>query len=168
MTTHRPFIVKAVLVILLIQAAVGVVLFFALPDWTTRGQFGDMFGLVNSLFSGLAFAGLIYTIHLQQQELSLQREELQLTRVELKRSAEAQEKSEIALSSQAVASAQSARLSAINYLLAHYESELHSYKGMAFVGNDPRLERKLALEKKRAVLLSQLDALFNEISQQSQ
>lgn len=35
-----------------------------------RGQFGDMFGGITSLFSALAFAGLLYTIFLQRQELS--------------------------------------------------------------------------------------------------
>ncbi len=49
-----------------------------------RGTFGDMFGVANALFSGLAFAGLIFTILLQSQELKLQREELQLTRQEMK------------------------------------------------------------------------------------
>lgn len=44
------------------------------------GEFGDMFGAVNSLFSGLAFAGIIYTIFLQRHELKLQREELTDTR----------------------------------------------------------------------------------------
>jgi hypothetical protein len=48
-----------------------------------RGQFGDMFGAVNSLFSGLAFACLVYAIVLQRKELALQREELRLTRQEL-------------------------------------------------------------------------------------
>lgn len=48
------------------------------------GQFGDMFGAINSLFAGLAFAGLIYTIGLQRTELGLQRKELELTRAELK------------------------------------------------------------------------------------
>lgn len=32
------------------------------PNENTRGTFGDQFGAVNALFSGLAFAGLIYTI----------------------------------------------------------------------------------------------------------
>jgi hypothetical protein len=35
---------------------------------------GDSFGIVNSLFSGLAFAGLIVTIFLQRQELNESRE----------------------------------------------------------------------------------------------
>lgn len=48
-----------------------------------RGTFGDQFGAVNALFSGLAFAGLIYTIILQRSELELQREELRMTRQEM-------------------------------------------------------------------------------------
>ncbi|HCS20122.1 MAG TPA: hypothetical protein DIW47_06090 [Bacteroidetes bacterium] len=41
---------------------------------------GDLFGGVNSLFSGLAFAGLIVTLLMQKEELSLQRDELILAR----------------------------------------------------------------------------------------
>lgn len=77
----------------LILLSVGVVGLFALSWWwlaTTinnpekQGQFGDQFGAVNALFSGLAFAGLIFTIILQKKELALQREELTQTREELK------------------------------------------------------------------------------------
>ena len=39
------------------------------PDWPTRGQFGDLYGSLNALFSGLAFAGLLCTMWLQQQQL---------------------------------------------------------------------------------------------------
>ncbi len=46
------------------------------------GTFGDMFGSVNALFSGLAFSGVIIAIVLQSQELQLQREELEATRKE--------------------------------------------------------------------------------------
>jgi len=56
---------------------------FILYDSPDRGTYGDMFGAVNSLFSGLAFAGLIFTIYLQKNELGLQRKELELTRLEL-------------------------------------------------------------------------------------
>ena len=51
------------------------------PTW--RGTFGDQFGAVNALFSGLAFAGLIYTIILQRRDLKLQRRDLKLQREEL-------------------------------------------------------------------------------------
>lgn len=40
------------------------------------GQFGDMFGGITALFSGLAFAGLIFTLFVQKKELQYQREEL--------------------------------------------------------------------------------------------
>lgn len=50
-------------------------------EW--RGTFGDMFGTVNALFSGLAFAGLIITMIMQHEELKLQREELKQTNTEL-------------------------------------------------------------------------------------
>lgn len=49
-----------------------------------RGAFGDKFGFVNSLFSGLALTGIIISIYFQQKELSLQREELIETREEFK------------------------------------------------------------------------------------
>jgi hypothetical protein len=37
------------------------------------GSFGDSFGAVNALFTGLAFAVLIYTIYQQQRQFSLER-----------------------------------------------------------------------------------------------
>lgn len=41
----------------------------SLPD---RGQFGDSFGVLNSLFTGLGFAGLLVTIALQQKQIHKQ------------------------------------------------------------------------------------------------
>ncbi len=69
-------------------------------DLAHSGQVGDTFGAVNALFSGLAFAGVIYAILLQKQELQLQRRELEETRTELARSARAQEESQKALVAQ--------------------------------------------------------------------
>lgn len=57
-----------------------------------QARFGDMFGAVNTLFSGLAFAGIIYTILLQRNELALQRKELRDTRTELKLTRKAHQK----------------------------------------------------------------------------
>jgi hypothetical protein len=53
-------------------------------NWSDRASFGEMFGAANTLFSGLAFAGVIYAILLQRRELELQRVELKMTREELK------------------------------------------------------------------------------------
>ena len=46
--------------------------------------FGDTAGATNGLFSALAFAGVVFAIFLQRNELQLQREELKQTRAELK------------------------------------------------------------------------------------
>ncbi len=63
-----------------------------------RGQFGDMFGGIDALFSAFAFAGIIFVILVQKKELSLQRHQLTLARNEMRslrmeyvRSSEAQE-----------------------------------------------------------------------------
>lgn len=39
------------------------------------GTFGDQFGAINALFTGLSFAAIIITLRLQQQELNAQRRE---------------------------------------------------------------------------------------------
>lgn len=59
-----------------------ILLNFCFPDWSESGSFGDSFGAINSLFSGLALLGIIWTIYLQRNELTLQREELKKTREE--------------------------------------------------------------------------------------
>ena len=53
-------------------------------DLQDRGTFGDKFGFINSLFSGLALTGIIISIYFQQYELKLQRKELADTRNEFK------------------------------------------------------------------------------------
>lgn len=55
-------------------------------EWSTAkvGQFGDMFGAVNALFSGLAFWGLIITIRQQRDDLKLQSKELKETKEEFR------------------------------------------------------------------------------------
>ncbi len=49
-----------------------------------RGQFGDMLGCVNSLFSGLAFAGFLFAILLQMEQLRHQRKGLEDTRLQFR------------------------------------------------------------------------------------
>ncbi|EIK44158.1 hypothetical protein O59_003239 [Cellvibrio sp. BR] len=48
------------------------------------GVFGDSFGALTALFSGLAFAGLLVTIFNQREDLGLTKEELRLTREDIK------------------------------------------------------------------------------------
>jgi hypothetical protein len=85
--------------------------------WETRSQFGEAFGAIEALFSGLAFAGLIYTIALQRKELQLQRKELRLTRKELRRTATAQEQAEASLRQQSETMLLTARLTVMTSLI---------------------------------------------------
>ncbi len=78
----------------------GLLSWYFFKNWSRSASFGDTFGAINSLFSGLALAGIIYTIYLQKTELSLQRKELKYTREELKRTAIAQEDSAKSMSTQ--------------------------------------------------------------------
>jgi Putative phage abortive infection protein len=49
-----------------------------------RGVYGDMFGAANSVFSGLAFAGVVYAIFLQRHEVEIAKEEISRTKQILK------------------------------------------------------------------------------------
>ena len=62
------------LVALLWLANMGVKLCF--DSWSDAGTFGDQFGAVNALFSGLAFIGLIYTIIQQTESIQQQTKSL--------------------------------------------------------------------------------------------
>lgn len=130
-----------------------------------RGLFGDSFGGLNALISGLAFAGIIYTILLQQsqlkiqrEELILQRKELELTRKELKRSAEAQEKSEIALSKQAQNLELSSQISMITALFRSYHDILKTDSNLHW-------ETKQEMRDKMSALSIKLEKLSNRIQE---
>lgn len=58
-----------------------------ISEWSVSkaASLGDSFGILSSLFSGLAFAGLIVTIVMQNKTLKAQMEELELARKEYKR-----------------------------------------------------------------------------------
>ena len=75
--SNRVVIIMFVLVIFLWSMS-AVFIYTYLNTWQERGTFGDLFGAVNALFSGLAFAALIYTIILQREEISQNREEIKL------------------------------------------------------------------------------------------
>jgi len=72
------WIIPAIIILLVVGSCSAT--WYFLVDVNTRGTFGDMFGVTNAFFSGLAFGGVIYAIILQRRELQLQREELKDTR----------------------------------------------------------------------------------------
>ena len=73
----------------------GAWLWSSLPEPLEHGQvagtWGDSFGGLTALFSGLAFWGVIAALLLQMQELRLQREEIRDSKTQLRRQADAME-----------------------------------------------------------------------------
>ncbi len=95
----------------LVILAITLVMFFTACDATAArwGQFGDAFGTVNALFSGLALLGVVYAILLQREDLELQRKDLRA-------SIKAQEDAALAQANQARIAAMTAALSAKQYI----------------------------------------------------
>lgn len=125
----------------------------ALPNWSDRGTVGDMFGAVNALFSGLAFAALIYTILLQREEIKTNRKEIELNRKELKKSTQAQIKSQQALNEQVTQSQLSSKLQAMSTMINYYNTQ---------IANQNNAEALITLAKeKRRKLISSIDELID-------
>ncbi len=68
---------KAALLVMGIWSASAFGLYIFTEDYSKSGTFGDSFGVLNTLFSGLAFAGIIVSIKMQNDEMREQRKELQ-------------------------------------------------------------------------------------------
>ena len=133
----------------------------ALPEWSERAALGDMFGAVNALFSGLAFAGILFTLHFQRQELSVQREELsaqreelKLTREELARTASAQECTHEALTLQLGAMRTTAKLQALSSLIEAYGHKIEK---------SPQAQHKKTLRANRLKFVDSLENLLSEL-----
>lgn len=146
---------KMIILILILWALSIVFIVFGLDNWSDRGTFGDAFGAVNALFSGLAFAGLIYTIVLQKEDLKIQRNEITLNRVELKKSALTQKKSEKALEEQVLQMKIAAKLNALKTLIDYYNIQI------ANASNTPEIITKAKLRRKEAI--QEIDVLIDRI-----
>ena len=99
-----------------LQALVAYAVIRFVPGWPTRGQFGDTFGVTNALFSGLALAGLIGTIVLQQEQIEDQRRD----------SADIRAEADADLKNQKRA----ALLSLLGPLIEYYDSRLTKLEGL--------------------------------------
>jgi len=107
------FLILAIAVVLWV--GYGLVVPRLFMDWQKSSQFGDMFGGIGALFSGLALSGVVVAILMQKEELELQRDEL-------RRSVAAQTSSSESLGKQIDVMQLSAQLNALSALLAFYAS----------------------------------------------
>lgn len=145
-------------------------IYFGFNNWSERGAFGDLFGSINALFSGLAFAGLIVAILLQRQELQLQREELQETRQELARTADAQENNlqlstkyhEENLRQSIQSHTHNTRFDTLNSLLMAYSTILNPQSGMKNRNIDNNDLNEEIIKKKFLKTLNEIEEIMEE------
>lgn len=76
------------LLVIVLAVVYGITIKCAAGGFENTGTFGDTYGALNTLFSGLAFAGIIASIWMQHEELKLQRKELELQRKEMAKQAQ--------------------------------------------------------------------------------
>lgn len=147
---------KLILLVVIIWGLSAFAIMLGLGNWSDRGTFGDLFGAVNALFSGLAFAGLIYTIIQQKEDLELQRKEIAENKSELKKSARAQERSQKALKEQVEQMKIAARLNALKTLIDYYNIQI----------SNPNNSEEIILKAKerRKETIREIDQLINRIS----
>lgn len=119
-TNFWSWILIAILIVLLLFIGFWLLNRYWYEVPSTAAEFGDSFGMANTIFSALAFSFLIVTAVMQKKELELQREELSETRKELKKSADAQNASQKALNTQV-------RVMSKQALLTSYQSLLDTY-----------------------------------------
>jgi hypothetical protein len=146
-------LIKMSFFVVLIWLISGVIIYYSAENWSDRGAVGDLFGAVNALFSGLAFAALIYTIILQREEIRLNRSEIELNRKELKKSVVVQQSSQKALREQVTQTHLTAKINAMSTVINYYNTQVSN------VNNSPELIDKA--RTKRRELIKQMDDLID-------
>ena len=111
------------------------------PTTDEHGTFGDLFGAINALFSGLAFLGVIIAILLQKDELEEQRKEIKQSRI-------AQNKSAIALGKQSALSGLMAKLEAVNHILASLDRQITRVKNSGKYDATARIDELIVKQQK--------------------
>ena len=154
-TSISPFVIGSIIIVIIWLLSILLMDFLFDNSFNENSAwFGDSFGAINSLFSGLAFAGIIYTILLQRNELQLQRQELRETRQELKRSADAQEKSEAAFTKQIEIMNKTAIINGLSSVADYYSVQM-SYT------NDP--SEKYMHKRHTDDVVARINSLINEM-----
>ncbi len=149
-------LLKLILLVVFIWGLSAVLIIAFLSEWSNRGAFGDLFGAVNSLFSALAFAVLIYTIILQHEQIKQNREEIILNRKELEKSSKLQRKSQSVLVQQVEQTHLSAKMNAMRTLVDYYNNQILNPK------NTEDLIEKA--KQKRKQIIIQIDELIDGLS----
>ena len=149
-------LIKLIVFVILIWGASAILIILLLSEWSERGNFGDLFGAVNALFSALAFAVLIYTIVLQREEIKQNREEIVLNRKELQKSSKLQRKAQEVLIQQVEQTHLSAKMNAMRTLVDYYNNQILNPKS-----NEDVIEKA---KQKRKLIIIQIDQLIDGLN----
>lgn len=136
--------------VILAWIATFLFMFFIFNDWGSRGQFGDMFGALNVLFSGFAFAALYFTISLQQKQLKQQGEQIELQRQDLRLQREEMAASRGELARQANAQDALTRATVAQVRVASFNAEIEAHK--LWIDTPNRLNVHNSIQKTAAKL----------------
>ena len=149
-------LIKLIFLVVLIWALSAWLIMFFVSEWSERGTFGDLFGAVNALFSGLAFAVLIYTIILQREEIKENRREIVLNRKELQKSGKIQLKSQEVLIRQVGQTHLSAKMNAMRTIVDYYNNQISNPKSSEEVVE--------MAKRKRKHIITQIDELIDGLN----
>jgi len=100
-----------------------------MPSADSPGVFGDQFGSINSLFTGLAFVALLFTIYQQSHDLKIQQSDLALSLEEMRKSADAQ-------TAQVRINTLSSLLSSLPLLIREEENRVNHIASSSTIGSD--------------------------------
>lgn len=152
--------VKLFLGVIILWILCFILVLFVVPKLSDSGLFGDSFGVLNTLFSGLAFVGVIIAIFMQKEELSLQREEVKMQRIETARLADTQEKSTKIFAIQAEAMRTSANIGGLSASLdAVNKSIEEESQDSGLFSRGPKM---MALKEKRVKIEEKLLDISDE------
>lgn len=128
------------------------------PDWSTRSQFGDAFGALNSLFGILTFTGLIYTIHIQRKTFSAMQEQINQTNA-------AQQRADTLLHNNTEAAKRIATVLTVNNLIKYYEDEVRKFRGMTLTEADPMLAARDEANRKVSIMKNYLENFYSTLQE---
>jgi len=156
--TTKPYsnLITMFFAVFIIWIASAILIYFSYSNWADRGTFGDMFGAVNALYSGLAFAALIYTIFMQREEIKMNRQEIVLNRKELKKATVAQQQAQETLKEQVIQTHLTAKINAMSTVINYYNTQIAN----------PNISTELITKakEKRRVLIRNIDELIDGLN----
>lgn len=143
-------VILAILAIILLQVIYGYVVYFSVPV-TERGAFGEMFGAMNTLFSGFALLAVIYTILIQQKDLEQKSKDIENMYKALSRVSAAQEESTAAQKKQTDVLHDTALLQAYSTMLAYFDMGIKEMKGFP-IAEEYKKEREAYFKRLKSLL----------------